>query len=184
MPLLSNSSPFSRCRLDFVALWLKTHSMTPVPLKFKCLPMGWKASGAARGSPGPQSQSRVPSSVTLLLLFLPVASPRRWVYLAHNCFLKDWISWRGGACVHFPREIWAPFCCCRYNKWAWPLSCSLLAPVRSPHSSSMLLLKCKALEGRTMLSSTLPSAYTQQGTLLIILFSTTVQYHLVLDPRA
>lgn len=160
-----------RCKLDFVFLWLKNCSVTPVPVKSKWLPVEWQA---ARSSP--VHSSRVPSSVTGLLLFLPVTSLLKEVYLGHNCFFTG-RSWRGGVRCEFPQgdSDSLPLLPGQQMGLA-TLSCSLLHPVRSPRTSPMLLVQCRpsrAGPGFTQLCTL--SAYPGLSALWIILCSVTVQ---------
>lgn len=57
--------------------------------------------------------------------------------------------------MNFHRELWAPSSASRMRNGPGLSRVPLRAPVRSPSSSSVLLLKRKPLEGSTVLSSTL-----------------------------
>lgn len=162
MPLLVKShSSLQDANLIFFFLCLKNCSMTPVAVQSKWLPMGWQA---ARSSPVHASQRHVPSSVTRLLLFLPVTSQFQDLYRGHNCFFTDWRSWsrEWGVGVNFPpgdSDSLPPLPGQQMGLAALP--CSRLAPVRCPRTSSRHLLQCKPLEGRAKLHSTVCPGPTQ-----------------------
>lgn len=171
-PPLVKSQSFLR-DVNLVFLWLKNCWVTPMPVKSKWLLGEWQA---ARSSPVLSSRGRVPSSVTSLLLFLPVTSLLKEVYLGHNCFFTG-RSWRGGVRCEFPQgdSDSLPLLLGQQMGLA-TLSCSLLDPVRSPHTSPILLLQCKpsrAGPGFTQLCTL--SAYPGLSALLTILCSVTVQ---------